>query len=122
MSCVKFFIFAHSMHVHLLCTQAWNFNQWRGVVASPSSDMYLPKIRDTWAETVSPNPNVKVYIGAPASSSAAASGYVSASTFAAIIQEMQSQYSSFGGVMLWDASQAYGAFGTSMRTHEMVGG
>ncbi|KAI5987850.1 glycoside hydrolase family 18 protein [Pisolithus albus] len=57
--------------------------------------------------TVSPNPNVKVYIGAPASQSAAGSGYVDASTFAAIIQQTQSQYSSFGGVMLWDASQAY---------------
>ncbi|KAG2064391.1 glycoside hydrolase [Suillus decipiens] len=60
-----------------------------------------------WAETVSPNPNVKVYIGAPASSSAAGSGYVSPSTFTPIIQETMAEYSSFGGVMLWDASQAY---------------
>ncbi|KAF7969554.1 hypothetical protein HWV62_26963 [Athelia sp. TMB] len=32
----------------------WNFGEW-----------------DTWAKTVSPNPNVKIYIGAPASSTAA---------------------------------------------------
>ncbi|KAG6329348.1 hypothetical protein ID866_9742 [Astraeus odoratus] len=64
-------------------------------------------VRDSWAKTVSPNPNVKVYIGAPASSTAAGSGYVSASTLATIIQQTQAQYSSFGGVMLWDASQAY---------------
>lgn len=68
----------------------WNFATW-----------------DNWAKTVSPNPNVKVFIGAPASSSAAGSGYVSASTLATIIQQTGSEYSSFGGVMLWDMSQAY---------------
>ncbi|KAG2055292.1 glycoside hydrolase family 18 protein [Suillus hirtellus] len=69
---------------------AWDFATW-----------------DNWAHTVSPNPNVKVYIGAPASSSAAGSGYVSPSTFTTIIQGTMAEYSSFGGVMLWDASQAY---------------
>ena len=64
--------------------------------------------RDNWAHTVSPNPNVKVYIGAPASTTAAGSGYVDASTITTIIQQTKAQYSSFGGVMLWDASQAYG--------------
>ncbi|KAG1809505.1 glycoside hydrolase family 18 protein [Suillus variegatus] len=69
---------------------AWDFATW-----------------DNWAHTVSPNPDVKVYIGAPASSSTAGSGYVSPSTFTPIIQETMAEYSSFGGVMLWDASQAY---------------
>ncbi|KAG1724706.1 glycoside hydrolase family 18 protein [Suillus paluster] len=69
---------------------AWNFGTW-----------------DNWAKTVSPNPNVKVYIGASASSGAAGSGYVSPSTFTTIIQQTMTKYSSFGGVMLWDASQAY---------------
>ncbi|OJA13762.1 hypothetical protein AZE42_01539 [Rhizopogon vesiculosus] len=68
----------------------WNFGIW-----------------DNWAKTASPNPNVKVYIGAPASSSSARSGYVSPSTITSIIQETKAEYSSFGGVMLWDASQAY---------------
>ncbi|KAF8552320.1 glycoside hydrolase family 18 protein [Imleria badia] len=62
---------------------------------------------DNWAKTVSPNKNVKVYIGAPASSTAANNGYVSASTLAGIISQIKNQYTSFGGVMLWDASQAY---------------
>lgn len=57
---------------------------------------------------MSPNKNVKVFIGAPASSSAAGSGYVDASTIATIIQQTKSEYTSFGGVMLWDMSQAYG--------------
>ncbi|KAH7929211.1 glycoside hydrolase, partial [Leucogyrophana mollusca] len=66
----------------------WNFGTW-----------------DNWAKTVSPNPNVKVYIGAPASSTAAGSGYVSASTIKTILQQTKSKYSSFGGAMLWDASE-----------------
>ncbi|KAI6039892.1 glycoside hydrolase superfamily [Pisolithus marmoratus] len=70
--------------------KAWNFGSW-----------------DNWAKTVSPNPDVKVYIGAPASSIAAQYGYVNASTLATIIQQTRSQYSSFGGVMLWDVSTAY---------------
>lgn len=69
-------------------------------------------VRDTWAKTVAVNPNVKVYIGAPASSTAAGAGYVDAATLANIALETRSQYSSFGGVMLWDASQAYGALKT----------
>ncbi|KAI0925852.1 hypothetical protein AcW1_008172 [Taiwanofungus camphoratus] len=62
---------------------------------------------DNWAKQTSPNPNVKVFIGAPAASAAAGSGYVDASTLGTIAQQTRSQYSSFGGVMLWDASQAY---------------
>ncbi|KAK7454563.1 Chitinase 2 [Stygiomarasmius scandens] len=69
---------------------AWNFAQW-----------------DTWAKTQSPNPNVKIYLGAPASSTAAGSGFVDAATIASILRQTQSQFSSFGGAMLWDASQAF---------------
>ncbi|KAI0351779.1 glycoside hydrolase [Trametes cingulata] len=69
---------------------AWDFSSW-----------------DTWAKTLSVNPNVKIYIGAPASPTAAGTGYVDASTLANIALETRSDYSSFGGVMLWDASQAY---------------
>ncbi|KAG6840717.1 hypothetical protein C0991_004803 [Blastosporella zonata] len=69
---------------------AWDFSLW-----------------DTWAKNTAINKNVKVYIGAPASSSAAGSGYVAASTLGSIAQATRSSYSSFGGIMLWDASQAY---------------
>lgn len=57
---------------------------------------------------MSPNPAVKVYIGAPADTTAAGSGYVSAATLAGIIAQTKAQFASFGGVMMWDASQAYG--------------
>ncbi|KAJ6596411.1 glycoside hydrolase family 18 protein [Mycena vulgaris] len=63
----------------------WNFGTW-----------------DNWAKTVSPNPNVKVFIGAPASSTAANAGeYVAASTLGSIALATRAQYSSFGGIMLW---------------------
>ncbi|KAI0303644.1 glycoside hydrolase superfamily [Multifurca ochricompacta] len=86
---------------------SWNFAQW-----------------DNWAKTVSPNKNVKVYIGAPAASLAAGSGYVSASTLATYALQTRSQYSSFGGVMLWDASQAYanGNFAASIKSALSNGG
>lgn len=69
---------------------SWNFATW-----------------DNWARTQSPNPNVKVYIGAPASTTAAGSGYVDATTLGNLAISARAQYPSFGGIMLWDASQAY---------------
>jgi chitinase len=63
--------------------------------------------RDNWAKTVSPNREIKLYIGAPASSLAASSGYVDADTLASCALNMRDQFSSFGGIMLWDASWAY---------------
>ncbi|KAH8554469.1 glycoside hydrolase superfamily [Umbelopsis sp. PMI_123] len=65
-------------------------------------------IWDNWAKTQSKNSNVKVYLGVPGSTSAASSGYVPYSTLTSTIDSLKSQYSSFGGVMMWDASQAYG--------------
>ncbi|KAG6810554.1 hypothetical protein H0H92_011339 [Tricholoma furcatifolium] len=70
-------------------TDSWNFGTW-----------------DNWAKTTAVNKAVKVYIGAPASSDAAGSGYVSADKLSQIASATAAQYSSFGGVMLWDASSA----------------
>lgn len=65
---------------------------------------------DTWAKTKSANKNVKVYIGAPGSADSAGEGYVDPDTLGAYVAEAQAKYSSFGGVMLWDASTAHGVF------------
>ena len=75
---------------------------------------------DNWAKTKSANPDVKVYIGAPASSKAAGEGYVSASTLASHVAEVQQKYSSFGGVMLWDADTAYSESPARDSTHRDV--
>lgn len=63
--------------------------------------------RDHWAKTRSPNKDVKVYLGAPASPGAAGNGYVSSQNLINVVRASQKKYSSFGGVMLWDADSAY---------------
>lgn len=60
---------------------------------------------DNWAKTVSKNPAVKVFLGVPASTTAAGSGYESPANLLPVIKYCK-QFSSFGGVMMWDASQA----------------
>lgn len=67
----------------------------------------LLNLRDAWARKISPNPAVKVFLGAPASSNAASEGYVNISTLTEITLDTKKRYSSFGGVMLWEASEAY---------------
>lgn len=73
------------------------------------SSRYRPDIydRDRWAKTQSPNKDVKVYIGAPASADSAGNGFVSSQTLINVAKQAQKQYSSFGGIMLWDADSAY---------------
>ncbi|KAI8068245.1 glycoside hydrolase superfamily [Gongronella butleri] len=70
-------------------TTGWNYGVW-----------------DYWARNKSPNKDIKVYIGAPASSSAAGGGYVPLSTLSNIAVSTRQNFPSFGGVMFWDASQA----------------
>lgn len=67
----------------------WNFNfdQW-----------------DTWARG-SKNPAARVLLGVPANTGAGR-GYLSPSALQPVIQ-FSAQYQSFGGVMMWDASQAW---------------
>ncbi|ORY04643.1 glycoside hydrolase [Basidiobolus meristosporus CBS 931.73] len=71
--------------------QAWNYGIW-----------------DYWATHISPNPNVKVYIGAPAAPKAAGSGYITIDQLQTVAQQTRANFTSFGGVMFWDASQAWG--------------
>ncbi|KAI7905095.1 chitinase 2 [Cokeromyces recurvatus] len=61
-----------------------------------------------WAKSTSPNKNVKVYFTIPGSTSAAGSGYAPMSTIQNIVPQLVSQYSgTYGGVSVWDASQAF---------------
>ncbi|KAJ2784317.1 Chitinase 2 [Coemansia javaensis] len=61
---------------------------------------------DNWAKTRSANKNVKVFIGAPGSPSAASSGYIDGQALGKIYKDTASRYSSLGGIMTWDVSQA----------------
>ncbi|KAK8093331.1 chitinase [Apiospora hydei] len=60
---------------------------------------------DTWAKQTSKNKNVKVLIGIPANTGAGG-GYQPASAIASVVA-FSKQYSSFGGIMMWDMSQLY---------------
>lgn len=63
---------------------------------------------DTWATTISLNPDVKVFLGIPGGSTAAGTGYESASSITSIVDFIVEEgYTSFGGIMMWDASQVY---------------
>jgi chitinase len=69
---------------------AWDFSTW-----------------NTWATTVSLNPNAKVLMGIAANTGAANAGsYVDGTLLAEAIASSKS-YPSFGGVMMWDMSQLY---------------
>ncbi|KAH7098575.1 glycoside hydrolase [Auriculariales sp. MPI-PUGE-AT-0066] len=63
----------------------------------------------TWmyfAQKRSKNPNMKVFIGAPGSPSGGG-GYISAAALSDLATSLRKKFPSFGGVMYWDASQAY---------------
>ncbi|KAF2092063.1 glycoside hydrolase family 18 protein [Saccharata proteae CBS 121410] len=60
---------------------------------------------DTWASNTSANPRVKVLLGIPAGITAAGSGYKSARDLRFIFDYLKS-FASFGGVAMFDASQA----------------
>ncbi|KAJ1944708.1 Chitinase 2, partial [Linderina macrospora] len=52
-----------------------------------------------------PNPNSKMYVGLPAGSGAAGNGYLDLATLQADLKQLYTNYTStFGGIMLWDAS------------------
>ncbi|SCU84079.1 LAMI_0C06128g1_1 [Lachancea mirantina] len=65
---------------------------------------------DTWqnfAETVSPNSDIKLFLGLPGSPTAAGSGYISDTDEVSSTVKSISSSSNFGGIMLWDASQSF---------------
>jgi len=61
-----------------------------------------------WAQKISVNPNVKVFIGAPASAEGAGEGYVPLATLQTITASvLAGPYANvFGGIMLWDTSNS----------------
>ncbi|KAK7203693.1 glycoside hydrolase superfamily [Myxozyma melibiosi] len=60
----------------------------------------------TWVTSTSLNSDVRLYVGVPGSSSAAGSGYATPSELQSLMSDI-SDKSSLGGVMIWDASQAF---------------
>ncbi|PYH96146.1 class III chitinase [Aspergillus ellipticus CBS 707.79] len=65
---------------------------------------------DNWAKTVSQNKKARILLGVPANTGAASSGYMPISQLQSVI-EYAKTFDSFGGVMMWDVTQAYGNSG-----------
>ncbi|KAG0179528.1 Chitinase 1 [Apophysomyces sp. BC1021] len=80
---------------------------WFDFVSVNNKEQFNYATWDNWARTKSQNKNVRLFVGVPGSTSAAGSGYVPLNTLTTTIGDLQKQYPSFGGVMMWDASQAY---------------
>jgi chitinase len=76
---------------------------------------------DNWAQTVSKNPNVKVFLGVPGNTGAAGTGYMPVSSLTPVINYSKG-FSSFGGVMIWDATQAYANSGFLSGVRSAVAG
>jgi len=84
-----------------------------------------------WARTGSVNPNVKIFVGAPASSRAAAAGFVTMPVLQSMVTAAATAYPDvYGGIMVWDCSNSdnnnnYGhsvaAFVRSQRTSLSIG-
>lgn len=86
-----------------------------------SSNKYNFEEWDNWAKTVSKNKNVKVIVGVPADTTAASTGYIPSSKLDKVI-EYSKKFESFGGVMMWDATQAYGNDGFIKDVRKSLGG
>ncbi|SAM08151.1 hypothetical protein [Absidia glauca] len=61
---------------------------------------------EDWAKKKSVNKKVKLFLGIPASPSAAGSGYLPLKDLMKTVSKLKSS-SFFGGIMMWDVSQAY---------------
>jgi chitinase len=86
------------------------YNNWCGVnsfvTTSGEQPAYSFKAWDTWARGYSKNKDVKVFVGVPGGLSAAGSGYLPADALAPVI-DYTAKFNSMGGIMVWDASQAW---------------
>jgi len=85
-------------------------NPWCGLnsfeMNADSQSLFNMKQWDNWAENESKNPNVKIFLGIPGAAGASGSGYEEGDKLAAAIKHSKT-FKSFGGVMVWDMSQAY---------------
>ncbi|KAI9257923.1 glycoside hydrolase superfamily [Sporodiniella umbellata] len=72
-----------------------------------NGEQFNYQIWHDWAQKTSINKDVRLFVGIPGSPSAAGRGYVPFEQLTKTIAPLQT-LSSFGGVMVWDVSQAYG--------------
>ncbi|KAI1400215.1 glycoside hydrolase family 18 protein [Hypoxylon fuscum] len=90
------------------------------VAGSTTQNNFNFQTWDDWAKQTSKNKDVKVLLGVPANTGAGG-GYQPASALAPIISYCK-QFSSFGGVMMWDMSQLYANDGFLDAVYGSLGG
>ena len=76
----------------------------------------------TSVNTNSKNTNVKLLIGAPASSAAAGSGYISAESLVNLYTESSQTYGNVDGIMLWSVGNSDANGGYMEKIVELLGG
>ncbi|GMF68434.1 unnamed protein product [Aspergillus oryzae] len=91
------------------------------VPGSAAQNNFNFDVWDKWARETSLNKNAKVFLGVPGNQGAAGTGYQPISTVSEIIKYVK-QFSSFGGVMVWDASQVYANTGFLSGLRSALGG
>jgi hypothetical protein len=79
----------HSVTSRTTQPSPYNFHEW-----------------NNWAHTVSKNKNAKVFMGVPGNHGAGR-GYVPSGGLGPVIEHTAKNNDRFGGVMVWDASQAF---------------
>ena len=75
---------------------------------------------DNWARNISKNKSIRVFLSVPGSQSAATNGFKSALDLQPILEYCK-QFPSFGGVMVWDASQAFANRGFLSLIRKLLG-
>ncbi|KAI8058504.1 glycoside hydrolase superfamily [Syncephalis plumigaleata] len=82
------------------------YNNYCGAQAFGTSNFNFD-VWDEWSRKVAKVNGAKIYLGVPASPTAANIGYVAPDKLKEMVLSIQSKYPSFGGVMMWDTSQAF---------------
>lgn len=95
------------------------YNNYCGLEFTPylSTPQFNFDVWAKWARTGSVNPNVKVFVGAPAASRAVGAGYVPIATLQSMVSAAYAANPDvYGGIMLWDASNSdnNGNFGSAV--------
>ena len=91
------------------------------VPGSATQNNFNFDVWDRWARETSLNKNAKVFLGVPGNQGAAGTGYQPISAVTEIINYVK-QFSSFGGAMVWDASQVYANSGFLSGLRSALGG
>ncbi|RKP36724.1 glycoside hydrolase superfamily, partial [Dimargaris cristalligena] len=71
---------------------------------NPSAYNY--QVWHEWAQTKAINKNVKLYVGVPGGPTGASTGFVTMDQLRPVLDDTRAKFDSFGGVMMWDTSQA----------------